>query len=1088
MATWTDGGYCGTYYMKSSYYCGRNVDRTVKACNTPKTCWHWPTDGSLVRCTDNDKVYKYIDREKKLYLLDNQNFTNENNIFWGSNEGKSNCNDSNWGRNNTAANRKPFNSVTTAAEGRSVRCFEKKSDTVYRWTNGELKTYPNAIVAASWDAKWVNASTFKCDSHNSTGVMASKLPDGTILKCSDDTSKYYRYHSARNQVIYYPEINNNILKQYNNYQGTQWDNPAPTTQDCSQYNLNRPNLKDSLQPLVNTTTDGTPLKCYNQDTNSKYRYSSVNDSLIQYPNQETANTWDSNAWNNFKLYDCSRIWNNNSGAKANMAPCKPSDGTIVKCSDDNKYYRYASGANSLLLYETPAIARQYSKFQLLQRDPKSIQTASSMFENMPSYAWQFASNPKKAAYTFSFECCIQRGSTSTRNILSNAGNHTATANAGNHRPAIFITGTDVPSVQSNRIQIMHATTDNPNMNIVSNFTFTPEVWFTVTFIVNNGTMFTYFNGNKDKSVTTSSGVFDWGNGSVNGWIWNSYGGNEAGYVQVRNVRFWPFPMALESPERFDPIEMIDVINPYTNVKTGEQIAVTTLPPALNCKAFVRPGITFFPNEQISAATVKNGDSLKCKGIDDKIYRYNQQRDKLFEYTADGKYTLEQVAKSWDPNYSNYKAYNCQPDYTNGAGKLQLKPPNNSVVKCTDNASSYRYVNASNKLELYLNDTIIKQYNPDWLITQRLSKNCEQYDPARSIFEPTQNVSSATRSLHDGTALKCNNDVSRLYRYNSQYDILMEYPNSIIAKSWDPLSVDDYYSYTCDNTYLSNKGTMQEKPKQSTIIKCSNNEEKDNGFYYIYNFSSNTLKPKPSIDSIKTMFPKWNSNNIQYNDCRQYFPYKPRFYDDSNGKGNVTKLIPQNYDGCIPLPYTPTDTQNRSLVRDEEQILLYTDPSCNNIYSNLDGDKNKAVNITYTSTNIYNDPLIESNPTHYKIVSDDVFNTHYNLNQAASLPTPPELKVVSGLVTMANGTPGAGSSGGSNRKGNLISEAEYYAKYGLAQVNMNNINTGLDYASMGVNMGQNYLNMGISMVNQNNVNNVVNKVGSSISNILKKIKI
>lgn len=1084
MATWADcafGDHCARWINAGTAFkrCGRTE------CNSG---WHWPGDGNLIRCTDNDTVYKFIDREKKLYRLDNQNFTNEYNLFWGSNNGKSDCKDSNWGKNTIATNRTPFNPVDSAAEGRSVRCFEKSSNTVYRWTNQELRTYPNATVASSWDTNWINASTFRCDQRESTGNMAPKLPDGSILKCSDDSSKYYRYNSAKNQIVYYPEINNNILKQYNNYQGTQWDNPAPTTQDCGQYLSERPNLKDSFQPLATTTTDGTPLKCYNQDTIGKYRYSQVNDSLIQYPNVETANTWDSNAWTNFKLYECSRIWNNNSGAKANLAPAKPSDGTIIKCSDDNKYYRYASGANALLLYETPAIARQYSTFQLLQRDPRNIETVKSLFEIMPSYSWQFAATPKRAAYTFSFECFIEKTHNVTRNILSNAGDHTPTANAGNHRPAIFITGTDIPSVPSNRIQIMHATTNDANTNIVSNFTFTPGQWFTVTFIVNGGTMFTYFNGTKDKAITTSTGVFDWGNGTINGWMWNTYGTNGNGIVQVRNVRFWPFPMALEWPETFNPIEMIDEINPYTNVSTGNKIAVTTLPPALNCKAFVKPGITFLPTQLISSATIKNGDSLKCKGISDKIYRYNSQSDRLFEYAADGKNSIDQVARSWDPNYLNYKAYDCQ-SYATNAGKHELKPPNNSVVKCSDNASSYRYVNDGNKLEKYLNDTIIKQYNSNWTVTQRLSKNCEQYDPTRTIFQPTQNVSSATRSLKDGTPLICNNDIDHLYRYNSRYDILMEYPNDIIAKSWDPLSVDDYYSYTCDNTYIVNKGNMQEKPRQSTIIKCSNNEDKDNGFLYIYNFSSNTLKPKPDPESIKKMFPNWNSNNIENNDCRQYFPYQPRFYDDSNGKGSVTKIIPQDYSGCIPLPYTPTDTQNRSLVRDEEQILLYTDPSCNNIYSKLDGDKSKdkAVNITYTSTNVHQNPLTESNPTHYKIVSDDVYNTHYNLNPAPAMKPPPELRVVSGQVTTAKslstGTPT--SSGSSKSNGNLMSEAEYYAKYGLAQVNMNNINMGLDYAKMGVNMGQNYLNVGISALNQNNVNNVVNKVGNSISKAFKK---
>jgi hypothetical protein len=1049
--------------MKSSYYCGRNkVGNTVRACHTPKTCWHWPSDGNLVRCTDDNKVYKYIDSEKKLYLLDDQNFTNNYNRFWAGNGGKSDCNDSNWGSNNSQPNRKPFSDITTVPDGTTVRCFENDSKVFYRWINGTLMTFPNESVATSWDKNWKNSKTYKCNFMQPAGTMANAIPDGTILKCDDTRDNLYRYDAKTNKVVYYPKMTDAILRQYNNYSGSTWNSTMFQTQNCLQYSSDRPNLKETLQPLTPDVADGTPMVCYNQDGDNIYRYTKGNDSLSQYANPETANTWDTN-YTNHKMYECSRIWQNNSGSKFNLIPCKPSDGTIVKCSEDNKLYRYAATANSLLLYETPAIAKQYSTFQTLQQDEFNTAINKTNFVVVPSY-----DGTKPPTYTLSLECRIERVSNEPRNILSNAGNHTANANNYNHRPSIMIVG--------NKIQIFHSTTNDPNASVTSNFNFTPGEWFKITIIVNRATMFTYFNNKKDVSLT-GKGNFTWNAGSRS-WLWNTYGASNQGFVLVKNAYFWPFVMALDWPNTFDPIEMIDEMNPYTNKPTGTKIPTTTIPPALNTKAFIKPGITFIPTTPINPNAIKNGETFICKGQYDKKFRYISDTRRIYEYAADGKNSADAVAQSWDPNYKNYKGYDCS-SYVNTAGKMELKPPNNSVVKCTDDNKSYRYVNDTNSLEWYMNDNIIKQYNQDWLITDRLTKNCEQYKPQRTTFIPTQSVDKSTTSLHDGTALKCDNK-PEIYRYNSRYDVLMKYPDDIIATSWDPTAVDGYYSYTCKDSYIVNQGEMQERPRESTIIKCNNSDINTNGFYYIYNFKNNTLKPKPSVESIKETFPSWDINNIYNNDCRQYSILEPRFFDDSNGKGNVTKVTPSNYGKCNPLPYNPTDVQNRSMIRDGEQILLYTDPSCNNIYTKVDSnkEKDKAVNITYSSTNAYGDVLTESNPSHYRIVSDDVYNAQYNLDQAPPLTPPPPMTAVSGQVRAVptTGTTTTGGGGGSNNR-NLISEAEYYAKYGISMVNQDNID-----------IAENYAKMGLSYVTIGNINQVAKSVGNAISNAFKKIKI
>jgi len=123
--------------------------------------------------------------------------------------------------------------------------------------------------------------------------------------------------------------------------------------------------------------------------------------------------------------------------------------------------------------------------------------------------------------------------------------------------------------------------------------------------------------------------------------------------------------------------------------------------------------------------------------------------------------------------------------------------------------------------------------------------------------------------------------------------------------------------------------------------------------------------------VKKNFPNWDGT-IHNNDCRQYTVKEPRFYDQISGKGNVVKVTPADYNGCNSLPFIPTEISTSSMIRDGENIVLYTDSECKNQYTYASYDKNVNVDILYTNINANGSVSDQTNPTHYKIVHDNQY--------------------------------------------------------------------------------------------------------------------
>ena len=140
-------------------------------------------------------------------------------------------------------------------DGYAVRCTSNY-DYVYRYTNGELRGYPNPTIASSWDPYW-NSYHFKvenCDDFTIGPDMPYKpdVEDGQTIRCTTDTGELYRYTNGKRR--WYP--NHIITSSWD----PNWDTGAKVI-DCEGV-VKGPDM--AYKPDVE---DGQAMKCHGNYTN-----------------------------------------------------------------------------------------------------------------------------------------------------------------------------------------------------------------------------------------------------------------------------------------------------------------------------------------------------------------------------------------------------------------------------------------------------------------------------------------------------------------------------------------------------------------------------------------------------------------------------------------------------------------------------------------------------------------------------------------------------------------------------------------------------------------------------------------------------
>lgn len=175
----------------------------------------------------------------------------------------------------------------------------------------------------------------------------------------------------------------------------------------------------------------------------------------------------------------------------------------------------------------------YSTGQKIQDAELEIGMASVPFFAAP-FGYDIAKPP---AYSMTMDIMVSQTGDRWRNIMehSPAAGVDFPVGATYRRPAVFVTGND--TAPANRIMLVHGNASNEGSSITSMNTVPLGKYFTLTWVVYNGTMTMYWNGVPDPAGPLSTS-FNWPTTSQP-WTWlqGNYTGNVAGSIKVKNV-YW----------------------------------------------------------------------------------------------------------------------------------------------------------------------------------------------------------------------------------------------------------------------------------------------------------------------------------------------------------------------------------------------------------------------------------------------------------------------------------------------------------------------------------------------------------------------
>ena len=175
----------------------------------------------------------------------------------------------------------------------------------------------------------------------------------------------------------------------------------------------------------------------------------------------------------------------------------------------------------------------YSTGQKIQDAELEVGLASVPFFSAP-FGYDITQPP---AYSMTMDIMVSQTGDRWRNIMehSPAVGADFPVGAAYRRPAVFVTGND--TAPANRIMLTHANASSESSSITSINTVPLGKYFTLTWVVFNGTMTMYWNGVADPAGPLSTS-FNWP-ATSQPWTWlqGNYTGNVAGSIKVKNV-YW----------------------------------------------------------------------------------------------------------------------------------------------------------------------------------------------------------------------------------------------------------------------------------------------------------------------------------------------------------------------------------------------------------------------------------------------------------------------------------------------------------------------------------------------------------------------
>ncbi|DAZ97733.1 TPA: hypothetical protein N0F65_009013 [Lagenidium giganteum] len=290
----------------------------------------------------------------------------------------------------------------TPTNGDAIKCSANATQ-VYRFVDGQLRLYPDATIAWSWDPHWSEqAHAINCKDVPTGDDMKfnqAEIPEGQAIKCSVADDAVYRYTQGERRWYTEPEVAASWDPQWTEFRvvecmsikegehmvfnpaaliegqaikcseaasqvfrytsgerrsypsaaiGTSWDPSWKTAvvTDCG--NIPQGEDMELNQPAI---ADGQAIKCSAKDS-TVYRFE--NGTRHAYPSDAVAESWD-NAWKEFRVVNCESIID---GEPMLFNPMQLTDGQAIQCSGTKpNVYRFTDGM--FRWYPTDEIAESW---------------------------------------------------------------------------------------------------------------------------------------------------------------------------------------------------------------------------------------------------------------------------------------------------------------------------------------------------------------------------------------------------------------------------------------------------------------------------------------------------------------------------------------------------------------------------------------------------------------------------------------------------------------------------------------------------------------------------------------------------------
>ena len=408
-----------------------------------------------------------------------------------------------------------------------------------------------------------------------------------------------------------------------------------------------------------------------------------------------------------------------------------------------------------------------------------------------------------------------------------------------------------------------------------------------------------------------------------------------------------------------------------------------------------------------------GKAIKC---------ISKDQNTVFRWLGDdllGGYPNQNVAQSWDPNWSKFVNSPCTDSQFNNRIVMSLKPNDKATIKCSDDKNIYRYSNSENKLYKFPDQMTINQYAG--AIPGEV--DCRQYS-GRLIFTDYDSIPSNTPN---GQAIRCSTDLNSIYRYLNGN--IYKYESDSVADQWDPTWRTTYKIYNCGTKTSS--GIIKNKAVDRETVKCGN-------IYYRYSQAENKLLSYenasvaiqyggtlPTTDTLcdvynKGTFTAFSEFSAQENVNGQTIKCSNKdniYYRWTNGKlYPYTNTTASTWDPNYATSYKKYNCNNPNIISDKTMISkpgnndiircnnrndkkTYNKSNGNTIQINVDSSNNHfKLNTTTKKYERYgNEEVLKSYEQNYstlaKSVDDCNMLDNSNEDSVILYPEPPDKKII-----------------------------------------------------------------------------------------------